>query len=58
MISSISSDGEVMSRETLKFIKIKCRACGHLNLIPVIRRFRLYGTIKCEKCGKMIATLE
>jgi ribosomal protein S27E len=45
-----------MNRDkTLKFIRIKCRACGHLNLIPVIKRFRLYEIIKCEKCGKVIA---
>ena len=39
--------------KTLKFVKIKCQ-CGHVNLIPVTKTFRIYENIKCEKCGKAI----
>lgn len=38
----------------LKFVKIKCQ-CGHTNLVPVFKTFRVLDPIKCEKCRRIIA---
>lgn len=59
MICSISLDGEVMSREKFRnLFKIRCHKRSYLNLIPLMKTFRLYETIKCKKCGKLIAQSE
>jgi len=40
----------------LGFIKVKCRKCGHINLVPVVnKRIAIEDVARCEKCGNVIA---
>jgi len=42
----------------MKFIKVKCKNCGHLNLIPTYNRLTVEEPIKCEKCKEVIVKRE
>ncbi len=38
----------------MKFIKVKCKNCGQLNLIPTYNRLTVKEPIRCEKCKEVI----
>ena len=42
----------------LKFVKIQCKNCGFLNLIPVYDKLNVEKPIKCQQCGKIIIKKE
>lgn len=44
-------------RKKSRSIKIKC-ACGYVNLIPSLEVFHVFESLKCEKCGRVIAYAE
>ena len=44
--------------KALKFIKVKCKNCGFVNLIPVYKRLIVDGPVKCKKSGKVLAKRE
>jgi len=44
--------------KALKFIKVKCKNCGLVNLIPVYKRLIVDEPVKCEECRKVLARKE
>jgi len=40
--------------KTIRFVKIRCRTCGYITLIPTYGEFRVTGPVHCEDCGKLI----
>ena len=44
-----------MRTQITKFIKVKCKYCGHLNLIPTQSRITIEEPVRCEKCKEVIA---
>jgi ribosomal protein S27E len=42
--------------KTLKFVKIRCRECKTVTLIPTFGKFMVDVPLDCEECGKTILT--
>jgi len=43
-----------MKTHIMRFVKVKCKNCGHLNLIPTYNRLTVEEPIKCENCKEVI----
>jgi ribosomal protein S27E len=57
-IESIFRKGEdrtgIFVIKTISFVKIRCRKCGYITLIPTFGEFRVTEPVNCEECGKLI----
>jgi ribosomal protein S27E len=39
----------------LKFVKIRCRKCENMILIPTFGKFIINIPLSCNECGKTVA---
>jgi ribosomal protein S27E len=56
LIHSRIEVSETLTMRTLKFIKICCRECNTIALIPTYEKFMDTIPLSCEECGKTILT--
>jgi len=47
-----------LRNQPTKFVKVKCKYCTHLNLIPTPSKIEFKELVRCEHCGKTIIEID
>jgi phage FluMu protein Com len=56
--SELSADNLDYLEEKDRRTEFKCAKCDFVNLIPALRKLYYGQSIKCEKCGNVLFSLE